>query len=314
MIHRITSRVLVALLAGCGAAPASAGLLYTPLDHPLAEPGETTPYAIDGGRVVGGYLDDAGASHGFVYQAGAWATLDHPDAPGGGTTAYGGSSTLISGSYVAPSGQVLGFLYTGTTWVTLEHPPTGGAQGDTFARGISDGTVVGYYIEAAVARGFVYSGGTFTDLVQPGVLNTFPMDVDAGRVVGNFDDSLGTHGFVLDSLTWLALDHPLGALLGTFVTGVDGPNVVGYYLGLPTGAAHGFLYDGVDFVPLDVPGATDTTVNGIDGDQFVGTYVDASGERHGFVATIPEPGGAGILMLVPAVASGRRRRRTASRR
>jgi hypothetical protein len=313
MTRRFASTALHALLFACCTTPTFAGLLYTPLDHPLAAPGGTTPYAIDGDRVVGGYLDAAGAAHGFVYQAGSWSTLDHPDALAGGTTAYGVSPALVSGSYVAPSGQVLGFLYNGTKWVTLARPPTGGAGGDTFARGVSDGTVVGYSIESAVARGFIYSGGTFTDIAQPVAVSTFPMDVDAGRVVGNYDDLLGSHGFVFDSMTWLTLDYPLGGLLGTSVTGVDGPNVVGFFNALPDGAAHGFLYDGAEFTPIDIPGATDTTVYGIDGDRVVGTYVEASGEKHGFVATVPEPCAAGFLLLLPTAVVGRPRRRTVPR-
>ena len=310
MARPLVPTTLPALLLALGAGPASAAIVYTQLDHPLAGPGGTTPYAIYGERIVGGYLDAANRSHCFVYEFGSWATLDHPEAVGG-TTAYGVSATRISGSYVAASGQVLGFLYDGSTWATLEHPPIGVTRGDTFARGVSDGTVVGYYIEAAVARGFIYSGGTFTDIAPPGAINTFPRDINSGRVVGNYDDPLGTHGFVFDALNWLTLDHPLGAVLGTFVTGVDGANVVGYYSGLPTGAAHGFLYDGADFLPIDFPGATDTEVNGIDGDRVVGSYVDAAGQRHGFVAAIPEPGGAAALVLLPAAACARRRRRAA---
>ena len=315
MTKRVVSTIVAALVCVGGAAPAAAALVFTPLDHPLAGAGGTTPYDIDGDRIVGSYLDAAQQTHGFVYQyqSGNWVTLDHPQAPTGGTNAYGVSGPLICGSYLAPSGQTLGFLYDGTTWTTLEHPPIAAAGGDTFARGLSNGTVVGYYIESAVARGFIYNGGTFTDIMAPLATGTFPMDLDGGRVVGNYDDPLGSHGFVFDAPVWIPVDHPLGELLGTFLTGIDGSTYAGYYLGLPTGAAHGFLFDGGTYLPINAPGATDTTVYGIDGSHVVGTYVDAAGQHHGFVATVPEPSAAVAIVILPAIALGRRRARTVPR-
>jgi hypothetical protein len=280
--------ILAVVASACAAAPASGEIIYMTLDDPLAGAGGTTPYSIDGVRIVGGYLDSAGSSHGFLYEAGNWSTLDAPDATGG-TTAYGVSATRISGTYVAALGQAFGFIYDGTTWTTLSRPPTGGGRVDTFARGIDGTTVVGYSIESAVAHGFVYNAGTFTPLDVPGATGTFPADTDAGRVVGNYDDALGTHGFISDGVVATTLDYPLSTVLGTFVSGVDGPNVVGSYLDLLTGAAHGFLFNGSDIIPIDVPGATDTAVNGIDGMRVVGSYVDGAGDRHGFVATVPEP-------------------------
>lgn len=279
------------------AASASGAFTYTTIDHPLAGVGGTVPNDIEGSQIVGSYLDAAGVTHGFLFDGGTWSTLDHPAAAAPqGTEAYGIFDGTICGTYVDASGQTFGFLYDGVNWTTLAHPPLGIGPADTFARGISSGTVVGYSIENVVARGFVYRDGVFTDLVIPGAVGTFPQDVDAERIVGTYDDLIETHGFLYDGAILTTLDHPLGLPLGTFVAGIDGPNVVGSYLSLQDGRGHGFLYDGANYIPIDVPGATDTSANGISGTRVVGTYVDPDGQRHGFVASVPEPAVAGTAL------------------
>ncbi len=55
--------------------------------------------------------------------------------------------------------------------------------------------------------------------------------------------------------------------------------MVGYYT--DSGGTHGTLYDGSTWATLDFPGATDTYLRGIDGDNMVGSYTDSSGTPHG---------------------------------
>jgi hypothetical protein len=296
------------------APPASGAFVFTTLDNPAAAPGGTVPNDVEGGRVVGTFRDASGDSHGFVFDGATWTPLDHPAAaPPRGTQANGISNGLICGTFVDDSGQTSGFLFDGANWTTLQHPPLGIGRVDTFARGISGDTVVGYYIESVIARGFVYRGGSFTDFVVPGGIGTFPDDVDPARAVGTYDDLVTTHGFVSVGGVPVTLDHPLGLPLGTFLTGVDGRYVIGNYLSLEDGSSHGFVYDGSSFIPLDVPGATDTSLNGIGGTRIVGTYVDAAGETHGFVTTVPEPAAAGTMLLCCAALFARRPRRTTRR-
>ena len=285
--------ILVIFLLTCGASRTSAALLYTSLDHPLAGPRGTICYDVDGNRIVGTYFDAAGVSHGFVYDGSTWSTLNHPDAAGpGGTAIYGVSGSKLVGTFVNAAGQTSGYVYDGTGFTTLSRPPLATGPVDTFARGIDGNTIVGYSIESLLTRGFVYDSGTFTNLVVPGAIDTFPDDINAGRIVGTYENLTGTHAFVSSGGTTSTLDHPLGELLGTFGSGVDGPNIVGTYLGLPDGSSHGFLYDGTVFTAVDFPGVTDTSVNGINGGRIVGSYNDASGVTHGFLAVVPEPSGA----------------------
>ena len=311
MTTRFQGLAVTVMLSACVAGTAYGQLTFTTLDHPLAGQGGTVAYDLDGGRIVGTYLDANGASHGFVFDGATWSTLDHPDAVlPRGTAAFGTSDGLICGTYVDAAGRTLGFIYDGVNWTTLQRPPIGIAPVDTFARGIAGDQVVGYSVELLVARGFVYTGGVFSDVLVPAAVGTFPDDTDGARVVGHFEDLIGTHGFITTGGVPVVLDHPLGAL-GTDLTGVDAGNIVGNYIRLPDATSHGFLFDGTQFVPIDIPGATDTTVNGIDGVQVVGSYLDAAGRTHGFVATIPEPAGActtaGFALMTLTRRRGRRR-------
>jgi hypothetical protein len=303
---------LPALTLACAATSASAAFVYSTLDDPFAGPGGTVPYDVDGSRIVGTFIDPAGATHGFVYDGATWTTLDHPNAAAPrGTSAYGVFDGILCGSYVDATGRTFGYTFDGTNWTTLAHPPLAAGPVDTFARGVDGDTVVGYFIESQVARGFVYRNGTFSDLIVPAVVGTFPDDIQGGRIVGTIEDLAGSHAFVSDGLLFTPVDHPLGSVLGTFGSGIDGGRIVGNYLDSLDGSSHGFLYEGGQFTDVNFPGATDTTVNGIQGDRIVGSYVDAAGLTHGFIATVPEPVGVSAVLVGGGLVSLRRARRAA---
>jgi hypothetical protein len=301
--------VLATVSAFC-ASPGYAQFQFTTLDHPLAGRGGTTAYDVSGDNIVGTFLDAAGASHGFSYDGMTWSVLDHPSAAlPRGTAAYGISDGVVCGTYVDAAGRTFGYLYDGATWTTIQRPPLATGPVDTFARGLSGGTVVGYSIEGPLARGFVYSGGNFSDLLVPGAVGTFPDDTDGARVVGMFEDLLGSHGFIATAGIPVPLDYPLDPQIGTSLTGVDGQHIVGNYVSLTDGSSHGFLFDGLRFERIDFPGATDTIVNGIDGSRIVGSYTTATGDTHGFIAVVPEPAGGLMAILGSAVFLSRHARR-----
>ena len=62
------------------------------------------------------------------------------------------------------------------------------------------------------------------------------------------------------------------------------------------------------YTTLDVPGASDTYAYGIDGTNIVGVFYDGSGNRHGFLAVIPEPATLSLLAVGMLMACRRRRR------
>ena len=80
--------------------------------------------------------------------------------------------------------------------------------------------------------------------------------------------------------TWTTHDHP--SATSTYLNGIDGTNMVGYYAD-SSGSVHGTRWDGSTWTTLDHPSATHGTyLNGIDGANMVGKYHDSSG-YHGFL-------------------------------
>jgi hypothetical protein len=109
------------------------------------------------------------------------------------------------------------------------------------------------------------------------------MGIDGSNVTGFYNAS-GMHGFIYNGTGWTTLDTP-GTQGGTYATGIDGGNIVGYYS--DGSVSHGFLYDGTNWTTLKMPDGTDVFPMGIDGSIITGFY-NASG-MHGFLYTIPEP-------------------------
>jgi len=92
--------------------------------------------------------------------------------------------------------------------------------------------------------------------------------------------------------SWATLNVPNSAS----VLGIDGNNVVGFYVNA-TGS-HGLLYDyvGKTLTKLDVPGAQGTVACGVSGKNVVGFFYDSAGNAHSFLyngtawAVIDKPG------------------------
>ncbi len=89
----------------------------------------------------------------------------------------------------------------------------------------------------------------------------------------------------------------------TYIYGVDGKNLVGYFTDADN-VRYGFLYNGTSLSIIDIPGITG--VWGIEGNNLVGSYYDAYGS-HGFIYTIPGPT---TLLLLGMGSLVVRRRRT----
>ena len=91
---------------------------------------------------------------------------------------------------------------------------------------------------------------------------------------------------------------------------IQGNSVVGVvYTDNTYTSSKGFLYDGTNWTLLEMPGATSTRANGIDGNTIVGDYTDSSGGINGFILTIPEPSALSLLAVsLGGLAMIRRRR------
>jgi probable HAF family extracellular repeat protein len=126
-------------------------------------------------------------------------------------------------------------------------------------------------------HGFLYTGGSFTQIDVPGASQTLAYGINsAGQIVGNFFDSTGGHGFLYNGSSFTQIDVP-----GAHTTGVTGINDAGQIVG--GFGDHSFLYTGGRFTQIDVPGAINTSASGINNvGQIVGFFFDSTGD-HGFL-------------------------------
>ena len=144
--------------------------------------------------------------------------------------------------------------------------------------------------------GFLYVNGGVTTIDDPLAVGnqsfasgTFARGINnAGQIVGYYNASGGMiHGFLYSGGAYTTLDDPLGAR-GTYATDINNAGqIVGYFIDV-NGGIHGFLYSGGAYTTIDDPSATGGTyVYGIN--DIVGSWVDVSNHRHGFVGTLPPP-------------------------
>ena len=158
--------------------------------------------------------------------------------------------------------------------------------------------------------------------------------------MGTYNASGATHGFEMIGSAFVTIDEPLASTPGTFVQGVSGSSLVGYYYDASHSISHGFIYDGASFMTVDHPLAKvfgtktlgingDTVVGvfssggkdngfiydgqtftalesplmpkGIEGNAIVGTYKDSHAHVHGFVLNVPEPPSS-VLFVTGVVA------------
>jgi hypothetical protein len=211
------------------------------------------------------------------------------DPPGSSFTIAGGvSGATVVGAFTEPQGSHFnhhGFIYNGSTYTTVDVP------GATYTEldGISAGTIAGtYYGPSGGNHGFIYNGTTFTTLDVPGATSTVVNDISGGTVVGSYGTAAGPiHGYIYDGSTYTTLDVPgahQGPNQGTFIFGISGGNVVGYYTSntfYPESVTYenrGFIYDGSTFTTLNFPGANSTRALAVSGGNVVGDY-----DGHGFI-------------------------------
>jgi len=221
--------------------------------HTLAFPGAaySVPYGINDKRVIVGFYDLAGDgdARGYQYKAGKFTTIDYPGAPFTAPDAINNSGEII-GIYIDNSNIQHGFTLKDGVYTSIDVPNSY----DTEPRGInSKGVIVGdYYDFNNIQHGFIYQDGQFTTVDYPGTTNTVLSGInDAGQMIGTYGD-------------------------GLIVAGID------------WGTSNIFLLDQGTFTPLALPlGDVQVTWSyAMNGDEFVGFYVDSTGNLFGYEAQI----------------------------
>jgi probable HAF family extracellular repeat protein len=193
-------------------------------------------------------------------------------------------------------GDIVGsnlIVHNDGSMTTLQVPPRSTGFGAWSINNL--GQVVGSWSNIDhLIGGFLYSNGSYNyNLTALKYDPAFGIN-NRGQIVGQaFDPNTGP-GYLL-------LPDGSYTTFGTFTTVPHGINesaqIVGYSYMYPDGMHHAFLMtDGV-FTTFDVPGASMTEAYGINNaGDIVGTYVDANGVQHGFLAA-PVPGPSSLLLL-----------------
>ncbi len=220
----------------------------------LAYPGAaySAPLGLNDKRVIIGFYDLLGDQNfrGYQYKGAEFTTIDYPGAPSTGPLAINNSGEVI-GIYVDSSGIQHGFTLKDGVYATIDVPNSY----DTEPLGInSTGVIVGdYYDSDNIQHGFVYQNNQFTSVDYPGVTNTVLSGInDVGDIIGHYGDDVIVAGFEWGTSNIFLLDQ------GTFTP-----------LALPLG---------------DIQVMWSYTMNG---DEFVGLYVDSIGNLFGYQAQIP---------------------------
>ena len=281
---------------------------FTTVDVPAAV--NTSAVGINKqGSIVGAYRDTGGKLHGFLDVGGTFSTIDFPDAT---------FTQIIS---INKSGQIVGNYGIGaSTHGFLANPPYGvanfttinvpfiGAQ-NTIAHGLNDsGQIVGMWKNSggtnhSFLANFPYGPTDFTSFNVPLECSTCGDGAgginNSGQIVGGYFANSKNHGYLDTAGVFSTVDFP-DANNGSVAIRINNVGqIVGAYLDANS-QVHGFLNTSGVIETVDFPGAAfegagnpasaNTGAFGInDLGQIVGTYLDAGGHFHGYLAT---PGSA----------------------
>jgi uncharacterized membrane protein len=151
-------------------------------------------------------------------------------------------------------------------------------------------------------------GSTFTNFDVPNAgFNAVARGINAsGQVVGYYIDihSHNYFGFLrsADGLTYTTLNDPNGYFNTTSAWGInDAGQVVGWSVKRDGSGDLGFVRsaDGSTYTTIQFPAAISTQALAISASgQIVGTYLDAFGKGHDFIATsVPEPSALALALI-----------------
>lgn len=225
------------------------------------------------------------------------------DVPGATfTRAFGiNADEDIVGWSIDATGKQHGFLLSDEIFTSIDFPGAAATQ----ARGISpDGDIVGFYQRPGELGTINFHGylltrqGEFLQVDFPGHTSTVANRIlPNGTILGCYhdtDDMFTMHGMVASRDGFSAFDM---ATTMHFGATPNGKKIVGFFTDMSTGTQRGYLLNGSNFMPFDVPGSTLTQANDISpSKEIVGFYRDAAGKFHGFLAedwqfmTIDVPG------------------------
>jgi probable HAF family extracellular repeat protein len=237
------------------------------------------------GQIAGYSEDDREIPHSFVFAGGSFKpVVPGVGIPGINVTAHGIDN---AGQVVGTDGNnksgVNAFLWSPDgAWQEIGTHSNGGSGPSTHAFGINDGgEVVGSFnpSQGAPPSAFVFQSGISSFFQVPGATATEAHGVNnAGAIVG-----------IADGRGFVDIGGQFTFIVGDPMAINNGGTIVGSsFYGTHT---HGFVDVGGHITAVDMPGAADTWVTGINDNGTIVGYSDAvsGGVAQGFFATDPPP-------------------------
>lgn len=228
-----------------------------------------------------------GVRHGYLATPKAFASFSTVTVPGSIITdIYGiNKSKAMVGWYRDSGGTEHGLLYAKNKVTNIDDPAA--QPHSTQALGINtSGQIVGVYTSSGGSNltGFLYSGGTFTDIVPPGGSEVEVSGInDAGVICGVYTDSSNAEvGFILSGSTYTTVNVPGSNYTWAWDQNASGKTSVSF--GDVNGFNQSAIYDGTNYTPVNVPGAYNTYGHTINtAGNMVFTWSDGSLNYHGAI-------------------------------
>lgn len=252
---------------------------FTSFDFPGAINTQATAVT-PSGDIVGRYFSADGRQHGFLKSSGNFTSIDFPGANTFTDVTWINPQGQIVGTYDSADGKLHAYLLSGGTFTSIDYPGAQatlgfgiGANGEIVGPESTNGTLHGYLLDKT---------GNFSLIDFPGALGTLPTMIAAGRIVGGYFDSAGTHGFLLSGGNFQSINCPGTA--GVFLSGIDPLGRMVGGTNNADGSSQGVLVSDGTCIGVEFPGGHSTYANGINAEgTIVGRYTSADGMVHGFV-------------------------------
>jgi hypothetical protein len=201
-------------------------------------------------RIVGWYSNSDGNAHAFLRKGKDYVNIDHAGSDNTIASNINDAGEIVGTYYQNTTGTVHGFVLTKGVYTTID--PDGSIW--TEPLGInSNGVIVGFWVDQdQFSHGFAYQNGQFTTVDYPGASNTQLSGInDQGQMVGGYGDDV-----IIGAFDW-PIPNPFFVDQGTFTS-----------------------------IQLPVDDALVTWTGTLNGNQFVGLYIDSLGDIYGYEATI----------------------------